>query len=793
MEYVLPSTKWIWAPGKESLQFAEPRLALFRRSFTVPQDSLEEVRTRGLRIRISADTRYKLYCNGVLLQIGPSKGDNKEWFYDEVDLTSSLRAGENVLAAEVLHYPVERRMGNHSLFRTSTPGLYVEELVEGTPEPTEQTTMSLVQDAADPKAGGRLGLTADGQWKCRFADRYHIVSESPGFAPLQILERTEGDAALHGWKKPGFDDSGWEAARPYNIFEISTAVVPGNLLKRTIPYMYRAGKTFAGVHHAVETDIPTEQWNAFLREGSALAIPPHRTEIVEIDAGLEETGFLSLRMCGGAGAHVQVLCAECYVYADPEREKDPFYLPKKGDRTDFEKGVLRGYTDEYTAAGCGTAYEPERYEPFWFRTFRYIRLTVTTGDEPLELRGFDYEETGYPLEVKTHVKTSDPTLDAVWKISETTLRRCMQETYTDCPFYEQLQYAMDSRSQILYTYMVSADDRLARKCMRDFKKSQRYDGMINCDYPCYEPNVIPGFSIYYILMLHDHMMFFGDKAFLSEFPGCIDGILHFFDARLTQDGLVGKIGGENGNTRYWSFIDWTTQWDSTSGVPTATRRGPITMESLLYILGLDAAADIMAYLGRVSTAEEYRRRADQVREAVRTHCIGENGMIMDGPGVPEYSQHGQVFAILTGTIDTTQGRKNLLETLDHKEQYAQCSVAMAYYLFRAMQKTGLYERTDEIWNIWRDMVRCHLTTCVEDGVNGRSDCHAWGSLALYELPAVVLGVAPAAPGFAEVSVDPEPGFLTSAEGDVVTPRGMLHVAWTKDATTGKLSISKEWL
>ena len=27
MEYVLPSTKWIWAPGKESLQFAEPRLA----------------------------------------------------------------------------------------------------------------------------------------------------------------------------------------------------------------------------------------------------------------------------------------------------------------------------------------------------------------------------------------------------------------------------------------------------------------------------------------------------------------------------------------------------------------------------------------------------------------------------------------------------------------------------------------------------------------------------------------------------------------------------------------------
>ena len=106
-----------------------------------------------------------------------------------------------------------------------------------------------------------------------------------------------------------------------------------------------------------------------------------------------------------------------------------------------------------------------------------------------------YEETGYPLQVQTEVTTSDNTLADIWDISERTLRRCMHESYEDCPFYEQLQYIMDARQQILYTYAVSADDRLARKCLDDLKRSQRYDGLLNCCYPNCNPNVIPGFSV----------------------------------------------------------------------------------------------------------------------------------------------------------------------------------------------------------------------------------------------------------------------------------------------------------
>ena len=58
-------------------------------------------------------------------------------------------------------------------------------------------------------------------------------------------------------------------------------------------------------------------------------------------------------------------------------------------------------------------------------------------------------------------------------------------------------------------------------------------------------------------------------------------------------------------------------------MPRAGLEGPITMESLLYILGLEYAAKVLEYLGRNSVAEEYRERAAKVRDAVNRWCVDE--------------------------------------------------------------------------------------------------------------------------------------------------------------------------
>lgn len=741
-------SNWVWSRDWQISDKAEPILMLFRKTIKISENPQKAV------IRISADSRYKLYVNKKLVEVGPSKGDRQVWFFDEVDILPYISKGENVLAVQVLRYPLEHLKGNYGVFRTEYPGLFIE---------------GSVQD----ESGNIYCLNADESWKGKKDDGFHIISESDIFAPLQIYEERKGDELLKGWMETGYDDTWWKPAVSYP--DMNKAVSPGNLQPRTIPYMYREKRKFKEVMVLRQSTVKQKEWEELLWNGKVLIIPAHTKEIVEISAGEEKTGYLNLAMQCGKKSEIKLLQSEAYVQ-DEIRSN----LPVKEHREDWKNGHLEGFIDKYEVSGFGTEEIFEEYEPFWFRTFRFIRLEIETKEEPLIINKFDYTETAYPLEVKTKVVTSDKKLHHIWEMSERTLRLCMHETYEDCPFYEQLQYAMDSRSQILYTYAVSADDRLARKCMDDFRRSQRYDGLLNCSYPCYGPNVIPGFSIYYIMMLYDHMMYFGDKELLEDHMPVVEGILNYYHRNLEVDGYVKKIGGLNGEARYWSFIDWTPEWDETTGVPTAILEGAITMESLLYIMGLQHAAKISEYLGLQDQADRYLTRVKAVQRAVRKHCVGKDGMLQDGPGVEQYSQHVQVFAILTDTVEAEQGKENLRKTIINKEQYVQCSVAMAFYLFRALEKTGLYELTGECWKIWIRMLEKGATTCVENEVGERSECHAWGSLILYELPSIVLGVQPAKPGYEAVRISPVAGYLKSAEGSVITPKGIINVRWNRE-------------
>lgn len=742
--------KWIWSPDWTPSDKEEPRILFFRKTFSLEAEPVKA------SLSISADTKYKLYINGTFAEIGPARGDREVWFLDTVDILPFLKKGPNVIAVSVLRYPQDPDKGNHGMFRTHIPGLFAQGLVQ-------------YNDRE------RISLVTDNTWKCKKDDHIRFQREEPGFSPLFIHEAASGSKETFGWKSAGYDDSSWARALPYPEGQVSGAVSPGNLLPRTVPFMYRKERFFTALSDLKKSSHSAEDWKDFLSLQKPLLIPANSEEIVEIHAGEEMTGYIHTGFTQGKGSRISLLYAEAYVQ---DETTGPNRIPVKNDRTDKAAGHLEGYEDCYVLSGLGTRETPEVYEPFWFRTFRFIRLHIQTGSDPLVLLDLHYTETGYPLAVQTRVTVPDPSLEDIWEISLRTLRRCMHESYEDCPFYEQLQYIMDTRQQILYTYALSSDDRLARKCIEDMGRSQRYDGLLNASYPNCNPNVIPGFSIYYILILYDHMMYYGDRELIRRQMPRVEMILEFFRSHLTPEGYVGKVGGVNGKAVFWSFIDWASDWSETEGMPAAGLSGPITMESLLYIYGLQHGAKLAEFLGRPEQAADFLAQAREVQKALLTHCIGKNGMLTDGPGIELYSQHCQVFGVLTGTLDRKTGHDSLLKTLLDRS-YTQCTVAMNFYLFRALEMIGLYEYTDQYWDIWRKMLKNNCTTCVEAEAYARSECHGWGALALYELPCTILGVRPAAPGFGKVRISPVPGYLTSASGEVKTPRGIVKVSWEK--------------
>jgi len=99
----------------------------------------------------------------------------------------------------------------------------------------------------------------------------------------------------------------------------------------------------------------------------------------------------------------------------------------------------------------------------------------------------------------------------------------------------------------------------------------------------------------------------------------------------------------------------------------------------------------------------------------------------------------------------------------------------------------MYEETEKLWPMWQELLDLDLSTIPEiPGKYTRSDCHAWGSLLLYELPRRFLGVQILEPGYKKISIRPMGLFLKQMSGTVPTPHGDVTIQWSVEDGEFKL-------
>jgi len=300
--------------------------------------------------------------------------------------------------------------------------------------------------------------------------------------------------------------------------------------------------------------------------------------------------------------------------------------------------------------------------------------------------------------------------------------------------------------------------------------SRKAEGATLSRAPSRLPQYIPGFSLWWIGMLHDYWMYQDDPEFVkAKLPGT-RAVLSFFAAHQSGSGSLARMP-------WWNYMDWVEQWKG--GVPPRAIEGGSAPYDLHLLLAYRWAADLEDALGLKALAAEYRTRAEQIAATVRARYwdAGRN-LFADTEEKSEFSQQANSLAVLGGVISGERAR-DVMGRIAGDASLVQCSIYFRHYLHSAMNEAGLGDRYLEMLGPWREQLARGLTTWAETADPTRSDCHAWGASPNFELFRTVLGIDSAAPGFHRVLIRPKLGKLERAAGSIPHPRGEIAVRLEK--------------
>jgi hypothetical protein len=665
-----------------------------------------------LLIRVSADNRYKLYVNQQLVEFGPQRGDEKHWFYEVVDLAPYLRAGENTVWAIVWNFGYLAPMAQHTV-RT---GFVLEG--DGISTPHEWQVAPL-------EAWGweMMHSSGMGRW---------YIDVGPG----EIVD---------GRKLPIFNAIGCQEelpwGEPHEIYHAEDrgahgGGTPWNLMPRSLPpmrYDLREPCPVVRTTHDGAT-VLLESWQPI---GGG-----HRT-ILDFQELL--CAYPRFRLSGPEGTRVTVTYSEA------------MWLPDgtKGHRDEVVGKAVHGYQDVFIIGAPEREQECE-FEPLWWRTFRYIQIEA---DGEAALVSIEAMETGYPLTVESSFTCDHPWSQGIWDVGVRTLQRCMGETYFDCPYYEQLQYVGDTRIQALLTYYLTRDRDLPRNAIETMAWSLMENGLTQSRYPSRQPQVIPPFSLWWVVMIRDQIMYDRMPPFDNVQRAKIQAVLNATERLKKQP-----------DEAFWNFGDWCPEWNW--GVPPSGISS--TMHRLAWFYAL--AAHMQAF------------SPDATNDAARMMLIRRlNSEFYTRRGFVSHeddqdwqpSEHAEALFRLCQIALGTDPSPWPGEALEHANA-AKCTYYFSFYKHQALQSADYFE----LLKPWHEMIENGLTTFAEKEEPTRSDCHAWSAHPLIGFFQNIAGVSSNAPGWTRARIQPRPGTLRRFDARIAHPDGDLRVAYED----GKLTI-----
>ncbi|MCQ6563892.1 family 78 glycoside hydrolase catalytic domain [Paenibacillus mendelii] len=415
------------------------------------------------------------------------------------------------------------------------------------------------------------------------------------------------------------------------------------------------------------------------------------------------------------------------------------------------------------------------------RGFRYLMVTVRGARTPVKITGIQLLQSHYPVAETGRFLCPDQTLNEIWRISRHTAKLCMEDTFVDCPAYEQTFWVGDSRNEALISYYLFGGEELVKRCLELVPGSASQTPLYADQVPSGFSSVIPNWTFFWVNACEEYYERTGDRSFAAGIWPHVAYTLDHYLKLLNENGLLSLDA--------WNFLDWAPI--------DQPREGIVTHQNMFLVKALQSAAELGGLAGDGKKASQYRETAERLSAAINRHLWQEEKQAYldcihsDGRPSDIFSMQTQVVAILCG-IPNGERKEMLMHYLVSPPSgfVPIGSPFMSFFYYEALAQADQHRyMVDDMRRQYGQMLDYEATTCWEmypkmkegriDPYNlTRSHCHAWSAAPGYFLGAYVLGVQSTAPGMRKVKIEPHPCGLEWARGSVPLPgEGRIDVSW----------------
>jgi len=741
----------------------------FRKSFNLPGNNINSA-----TIRISADTRYKLWVNGVYVCRGPAKGYPWVQPYDVVDIKKYLKPGKNVLA--VLHYSCG--VSTSSNVWRNRAGIILDGEVT-------------LENAAPVR------LDTNSTWKA-ISDSSRVPETSRYGMALFFQEVFDAKKDEKGWTEIDFDDSKWfcavEMVKPggspwYNMEERGTPLLSEEKNKFIDAVRFYSGKNHADwknnsrlreiLYEEKRNHIPASSPNNPIKVSKTIdgvesfTVKPSGKDkflAVLLDTGRTSVGCPNIAIESLAGGEVVDLF---YTMRSPD---DINFMFKPKDYCEI------ALIDRYV---CRKG--EQEFEPFHFKGYRYLLLVFRNVVKPLIIKKIYHNFVAYPVDFKGKFECSDKELNKIWDVGRWTMRCCMLDSYVDCPDREQGQWMGDALVEEDVNFHAFGDKFLAKRLIRQGAQSQLPNKLLFGVFPTEAHScILPDYNFTWLLAAERYYCYTGDISILEEIFPAAKSNLTWFEKFAGEKNLLGNPEG------LWLFLDWST----------IDKTGITASFNLWYLLGLQCMQRICKLLKQ--NGSHYRKLEIKLKKALlktfydrKSGCWYESYDPKTGK-LSQLSQHANALVVLADLPVGSGGKKILKDSFYKESTYKnpRASSYFAYYVLEALFKLGERELAlKRIKEGWGKMIKKEATTFWETwgALDGAwSVCHAWSAHPVALLSRNVLGLKATGANWKTFEFKPcEDLNIKWAKGVIPTSFGDIKAEWKRDKQ-GKLSYDVDY-